>query len=205
MAGLDVRWRQRLQNYSRALSLLRSALENGPDALNDLEKEGAVQRFEYTVELAWKCLKDYLEFSGVQLVSVTPKSVIKAAFAAQFVSDGQLWIDMLDHRNVLSHKYDQSLLGPGLAEIQRRYLPALEALQQYLQGHSAVTLTSHWRRVSRASWRNYPYPILSTFEPTVRCGIRPCVNISIGWGDAFSLATRTCHEAPKNEAPNNRC
>lgn len=78
MVGPDIRWRQRLQNYSRAVSLLRSALENAPSALNDLEKEGAVQRFEYTVELAWKSLKDYLELSGTQLLSVTPRSVLKA-------------------------------------------------------------------------------------------------------------------------------
>src|SRR5687768_12428695 len=80
MTGLDVRWRQRLENYSRALSLLHAALANGPDVLNDLEKEGVVQRFEYTVELAWKVLKDFLEYSGAQLPSVTPKSVVKAAF-----------------------------------------------------------------------------------------------------------------------------
>src|SRR4051794_29943256 len=123
MAGPDVRWRQRLQNYSRALSLLQAALAHGPDVLNDLEKEGVVQRFEYTVELAWKVLKDYLEFSGLQLPSVTPKSVVKAAFAARILADGQLWIDMLDHRNLLSHKYDAALLGKGLAEIQSRYLP----------------------------------------------------------------------------------
>jgi len=129
----DIRWRQRLQNYSRALSLLQSALVRGVGALNDLEKEGTVQRFEYTVELAWKSLKDYIEFSGVELRSITPKSVIKAAFAARIISDGQLWVDMIDHRNLLSHKYDQALLSQGLGEIQTRYLPALEALQQYLQ------------------------------------------------------------------------
>ena len=105
----------------------------GVGALNDLEKEGTVQRFEYTVELAWKSLKDYIEFSGVELRSITPKSVIKAAFAARIISDGQLWVDMIDHRNLLSHKYDQALLSQGLGEIQTRYLPALEALQQYLQ------------------------------------------------------------------------
>lgn len=133
MGVQDIRWRQRLQNYSRALSLLKSALANGPDALNDLEKEGTVQRFEYTVERAWKVLKDYLEFSGVQLASVTPKSVVKAGFAARIVTDGQLWIDMLDHRNLLAHKYDQALLDQGLTEIQERYLPALDTLHQYLQ------------------------------------------------------------------------
>jgi nucleotidyltransferase substrate binding protein (TIGR01987 family) len=129
----DIRWRQRLQNYSRALALLQSALERGPDVLNDLEKEGTVQRFEYTVELAWNSLKDYLQFSGVELASVTPKSVMKAAFAARIIADGQLWIDMIDHRNLLSHKYDPALLSPGLQAIRDRYLPALEALRQYLQ------------------------------------------------------------------------
>jgi nucleotidyltransferase substrate binding protein (TIGR01987 family) len=133
----DIRWRQRLQNYSRALSLLQSALVRGVGALNDLEKEGTVQRFEYTVELAWKSLKDYIEFSGVELRSITPKTVIKAAFAARIISDGQLWVDMIDHRNLLSHKYDQALLSQGLGEIQTRYLPALEALQQYLQQQAA--------------------------------------------------------------------
>ena len=133
MADSDIRWQQRLQNYSRALSLLQSALQLGPSALNDLEKEGTVQRFEYTVELARKTLKDYLEFSGLELTSVTPKSVVKAAFAARIISDGQLWIDMIDHRNLLSHKYDQALLSRGLDEIQRRYLPALVGLHQQLQ------------------------------------------------------------------------
>ena len=93
MPDSDIRWRQRLQNYSRALALLQSALKQGPDVLNDLEKEGAVRRFEYTVELAWKSLKDYLEFSGIELLSVTPKSVVKAAFSARLLTDGQLLIN----------------------------------------------------------------------------------------------------------------
>jgi nucleotidyltransferase substrate binding protein (TIGR01987 family) len=133
MAGADIRWRQRFENYSRAVGLLRSALEHGPDSLNDLEKEGTVQRFEHTVELAWKVLKDFLEFSGIQLSSVTPKSVVKVAFASRLIADGQLWIDMLDQRSALSHKYDPTLLGPGLGAIQARYLPALEALHRYLR------------------------------------------------------------------------
>lgn|SRR5688572_27951021 len=137
MADADVRWRQRFENYGRAVSLLRSALERGPDVLNDLEKEGAVQRFEYTVELAWKVLKDFLVYSGAQLASVTPKSVVKLAFASRLIEDGQLWIDMLDHRNALSHKYDPTLLGPGLEAIRARYLPALEALRRYLEAQPA--------------------------------------------------------------------
>ena len=132
----DIRWKQRAQNLDKAVLLLRDALKNGPDALNDLEKEGTAQRFEYTVELAWKTLKDYLEHSGVQLAPVTPKSVIKAAFAARLIADGQLWIDILEKRNLLSHTYDESLLGEALFEIHTRFLPAIEQLQKFLQEQS---------------------------------------------------------------------
>ena len=65
----DIRWQQRFDNFDRALGLLREALANGPGALNQLEKEGVVQRFEYTLELAWKTIKDYLEESGVVLTA----------------------------------------------------------------------------------------------------------------------------------------
>lgn len=65
----DIRWQQRFDNFDRALGLLREALANGPAALNQLEKEGVVQRFEYTLELAWKTIKDYLEGSGVVLTA----------------------------------------------------------------------------------------------------------------------------------------
>jgi nucleotidyltransferase substrate binding protein (TIGR01987 family) len=126
--NVDVRWRQRAENFGKAVALLRDALKNGAAALNVLEKEGTVQRFEYTVELAWKTLRDYLDASGVQLTSVTPKSVVKAAFAARLIPDGQLWIDMLDHRNLLSHRYDPTLITEGLEQIEVLYLPAIERL-----------------------------------------------------------------------------
>lgn len=80
------------------------------------------------MELAWKTLKDYLEESGVQVPSATPKSVIKAAFAARLIPDGQLWVDMLDDRNLLSHRYDPSLVAEGPEQIHVRYLPAIEQL-----------------------------------------------------------------------------
>lgn len=65
----DIRWQQRFDNFDRALGLLREALANGPAALNQLEKEGVVQRFEYTLEPAWKTIKDSLEKSGVVLTA----------------------------------------------------------------------------------------------------------------------------------------
>lgn len=132
MLGLDVRWQQRFQNYTRALSLLSSALKHGLHGLNDLEKDGVVQRFEYTVELAWKVLKDFLHYSGVQFSSVTPKSVIKEGFAARILPAGQIWIDMLDSRNLLSHTYNEALLNELSQDIEVRYLPALQELHGFL-------------------------------------------------------------------------
>lgn len=130
LGGSDVRWRQRLQSYSRATSLLEDALSRGPDVLNTLEKEGAVQRLGFTLELGWNLLEDYLQASGVELPSVAPKSVVKAAFAARLIADGQTWIDMLQWRKVLSHRYDEALLESGMAKIYREFVPVFVALRE---------------------------------------------------------------------------
>ena len=127
----DVRWKQRFQYFDRGVLLLRQAFEKGPGALNALEQEGAIQRFEYTFELAWKTLKDYLEQTGLVLPQVTPRQVIKEAYAAKLISDGQVWIDMLDHRNLLSHTYDFSIFQKAVEAIANRYLPAIEQLHEF--------------------------------------------------------------------------
>src|ERR1039457_5152815 len=101
----DVRWKQRFQNYERALSLLREALAD-IDSLSQLEKEGTVQRFEFTFELAWKTLKDYLMHQGVVLEQITPNTVIKQAFAAKIIQDGQFWMTLLHWRNQMPHPYE---------------------------------------------------------------------------------------------------
>jgi nucleotidyltransferase substrate binding protein (TIGR01987 family) len=128
----DIRWQQRFENFDRALSLLKDALSRGPSALNQLEKEGAVQRFEYTLELAWKTVKDYLEQSGVVLSAVTPRQVIKDAFAARILDDGQTWIDMIDHRNLLSHTYDAAKFEEAVDAIHGRYLAAFAQVRDLL-------------------------------------------------------------------------
>jgi len=126
----DIRWKQRFQNFDRAFVLLREALERAPDALSPLEKEGVVQRFEYTFELAWKTLKDYLEEGGLVISPVTPRQVIKEAFAAKVLPDGGVWIKMLDNRNLLSHTYDFSVFEQAVRAISEYYLPAMAKLHQ---------------------------------------------------------------------------
>jgi nucleotidyltransferase substrate binding protein (TIGR01987 family) len=129
----DVRWKQRFQNFDRAVALLREPIEKGVDKLSDLEKEGAVHRFELALELAWKTLKDYLEFSGTIVKPVTPRGVIKEAFAAQILTDGQIWIDMLNHRNLLSHTYDEATYEEAVRAIHERYLEAIVGLHDWLK------------------------------------------------------------------------
>jgi nucleotidyltransferase substrate binding protein (TIGR01987 family) len=129
----DIRWQQRLTNFERALRLLREAMAEGPEALNQLEKEGVIQRFEYCFELAWKTVKDYMEASGVVFDVVMPRQVIKDAFAAKVLNDGATWIAMLDHRNLLSHTYNPVVIEQAVAAIHQRYLPQLEQLHTFLQ------------------------------------------------------------------------
>ena len=132
----DIRWKQRFSNFDRAFVLLRDAMERGPEALSPLEKEGVIQRFEYSFELAWKCVKDYLEESGFVFAIVTPRQVLKDAFAAKVLADGQAWIDMLDHRNLLSHTYNQANFEKAVMSIHTRYLAAFEQLHEFLQQES---------------------------------------------------------------------
>jgi len=91
------------------------------------------QRFEYTLELAWKTVKDYyLEQSGVVLSAVTPRQVIKDAFAARILDDGQTWIDMIDHRNLISHAYDAAKFEEAVDAIHGRYLAAFAQVRDLL-------------------------------------------------------------------------
>jgi nucleotidyltransferase substrate binding protein (TIGR01987 family) len=133
----DIRWKQRFQNFDRAFRLLEAALKDGAAGLSVLEKEGVVQRFEYTFELAWKTVKDYLEAGGLILATVTPRQVLKEAFAAKVLAEGQVWIDMLDHRNLLSHTYDSSVFEEAATAIAGRYLPSLKQLHAFFSGKEA--------------------------------------------------------------------
>ncbi len=133
---MDVRWKQRFQNFDKAFVLLRDALEaRRIEDYSDLEQEGLIQRFEYTYELAWKLMKDFLEYSGVPIQTpIGQSSVIKAAFSSGLVKDGQVWMDMMSSRNRMSHVYDGGLLRKTLAEVKSRYLPCLGAFRADMKG-----------------------------------------------------------------------
>ena len=129
----DIRWKQRFENFDCAFKLLQAAMqERSLDEYSDLGQKGLVQRFEFSFELAWKTMKDYLEDSGIQINPVTPKAVIKEAFAAKIIEDGQEWIDMMLDRNVLAHTYEQKKFRMALTSVKKTYLPELEKLHQWL-------------------------------------------------------------------------
>lgn len=124
----EIRWRYRFRNFSRAYTLLREALEREPAELNQLEKEGVIQRFEYTFELAWNTLKDRLEHAGIVLTEVTPRNVIRQASGARLISNADTWTDMLIDRNLMSHTYDFARFEVVIDNIRIRYLALFDDL-----------------------------------------------------------------------------
>ncbi len=122
----DIRWIQRFNNFSRAFALLREAMENDLKQLSQLEKEGIIQRFEYTFELAWKVLKDKMEYDGLILDKISPKMVIKEAFRSKYIRQPEVWLKMMGDRNLMSHTYDFLKFEAVIASIAESYLPMLD-------------------------------------------------------------------------------
>ena len=127
------RWQYRFDNYSRAFSLLREAVElQQKRPLSDLEKEGVIQRFEYTWELAWKTIKDYLENEGIVLEKITPKAVIVAALEARIIIGKEHWMRALDDRNRMNHVYSRIVFAEIVNNIEQGYLSLFDQLYEKL-------------------------------------------------------------------------
>ena len=125
----SVRWKQRFSNYEKAFKQLSEAVDRGE--YNELEQAGLIQIFEVVFELGWKTLRDKLEYDGFKANS--PRETIKIAFRNGYISDGELWIDALDHRNLLSHTYDEAKSNEARDLIRGRYFILLKDLHSYLR------------------------------------------------------------------------
>ena len=131
------RWRYRYDNYQKAFTLLEEAIQTAQKRpLSSLEQEGMIQRFEYTWELAWKLLKDYLQFEGIELERTTPNIVIRTAFESKLIKDGELWMQALRARNEMAHEYDTSKFEKITEEIQEIYFQLLKKLHTNFQQKS---------------------------------------------------------------------
>ena len=103
MENNDIRWRQRFQNFEKAITQLMDAVAQKD--LSDLEKAGVIQIYEFTFELAWKTVKDFLEEKDVDVKF--PRDTIKEGFMFEIIKNGDVWMDMLQKRNLMSHTYDK--------------------------------------------------------------------------------------------------
>ena len=104
----DIRWKQRFQNYEKALRTLKNAVAlSRTRALTDLEKQGTIQGFECTFELAWNVMKDYLEEQGITGI-IGSKGAVRHAFNKGLIDEGQIWMDMIKDRNLAFHSYNET-------------------------------------------------------------------------------------------------
>ena len=131
----DIRWKQRFSNYARALASLNAAVALASERpLSQLEQQGLIQAFEFTHELAWNVLKDYLEQQGV-FGLIGSRDASRSAFKNALVTDGQAWMDMIKAHNLTSHTYNTDVAQGVANDILTRFHPAFEALAQRLSAH----------------------------------------------------------------------
>lgn len=130
MSDPDIRWIQRFQNYRKALSRLREAVElSRTRSLSDLEQQGLVQAFEFTHELAWNTLKDFLEARGSSEKIYGSRDATRLAFQAGLIEEGETWMSMIVHRNQTTHTYNDATIRSIVSSIVSLYYGEFEAME----------------------------------------------------------------------------
>ncbi len=125
---INIRWKQRFEHFVAAILQLEEALSaHANHPTNTLYPMAVIQSFEFTYELSWKTLKDYLTLNGVQ--ASLPKETIKLAFKHSLIDNGQEWINMLEDRNFLSHTYTSQASKDAIQRITTIYIDLLRQLK----------------------------------------------------------------------------
>lgn len=133
------RWEQRLDSYHKALARLAEIVgASKKRALNEFERDGLVQRFEFTHELSWKLMKAYAEYQGFDGIGGS-RDATRKAFEMSLISDGQSWMDMIKSRNETSYNYDGSMADDVVDSIINRFYPLLADFYQKMNSLSALT------------------------------------------------------------------
>ncbi len=128
MTAPDIRWIQRFDNFKRAFARLADGAKlSGERELSDLERQGLIQAFEFTHELAWNTLKDFLTARGASEKIYGSRDAVRAAFAADLIEDGEIWMKMILHRNESSHTYNEDVAGRIMDAVVGQYVPAFES------------------------------------------------------------------------------
>ncbi len=121
---------ERFQDYAKALDRLKEAFLEQP---TPIIIDGTLQRYEFTFELAWKTMKDYLEYNGLSDNLASPRGIIKLAFQSKIIKNGDIWIEMMLARNELSHLYDEDKSREIYNNIKGKYLIEFDNLKSFLQ------------------------------------------------------------------------
>ncbi|WKN43956.1 nucleotidyltransferase substrate binding protein [Tunicatimonas pelagia] len=145
MSEQNVRWEQRFSNYNKALEKLDQAVntitteytdENGvlntDDFLDDMLKEGLIQRFEYTHELAWKVMKDYANYQGFTDIGGS-RDATRNAFSTGLITDGEVWMEMIRSRNLTTHTYNEETADEIFTKIMNDYHPQFLAFREKME------------------------------------------------------------------------
>jgi nucleotidyltransferase substrate binding protein (TIGR01987 family) len=133
--NLDIRWQQRFQNFEKAFNQLKFAVELANErTLSELEKQGLIQAFEFTHELAWKTMKNFLESKG-QLNIYGSKDTSRLAYNLALISNGEIWMDMINSRNLSSLTYDEETADAIMDKIVNNYFEAFENFHQTMIHH----------------------------------------------------------------------
>ena len=133
MNDQDIRWRQRFANYKKAILQLQDAVElSRQRELSNLEKQGVIQAFEFTHELAWNLLKDYLQDQGNQNIRGS-KDATREAFKVELITDGERWMAMIQSRNLSSHTYNEHTASELVEAIIKQYFPCFVELEAEME------------------------------------------------------------------------
>jgi len=121
MENQDIRWIQRFSNFNKAFSQLEKAVKlSNERELSDLEEQGLIQSFEYTHELAWKTLKDFIQEKGNTKIYGS-KDATREAFQLELIKDGEGWMEMIKSRNETSHTYNDDTAEAIASNIKVKY------------------------------------------------------------------------------------
>lgn len=117
----DIRWKQRLRNFEQAMTSLTAAVQlSKTRELSDLEKQGLIQSFEFTHELAWNLLKDYFEYQGNPQITGS-RDASREAFQKGLIKNGEAWMEMIQSRNQTSHTYNKQVANAVTQKIVDLY------------------------------------------------------------------------------------
>lgn len=117
-----------IQKLENAFIRLKAGVVSSKD---ELDKDGVIQRFEFTFELLWKALKIFLEYQGIDIK--TPRDSLKEAFRVEIIDDEEIFLDMLEDRNRTSHIYSKEVSEEIFNRIKLHYVKSIEKVLEELK------------------------------------------------------------------------